>query len=75
VHLLRFEYPSFEEASPNVHDRIDEAYGAKLAVLVFNGDVYKPVIWTRATGTSVTLSSRSTSQRVSGVNWCPSSRR
>lgn len=29
--------------------------GAQLAMLVFNGDVYDPVLWTRATGKSVTL--------------------
>ncbi len=29
--------------------------GATLAMLVFNGDVYEPVLWTRATGKSVTL--------------------
>jgi dipeptidyl aminopeptidase/acylaminoacyl peptidase len=29
--------------------------GARLAMLVYNGDVYEPVIWTRATGKSVTL--------------------
>jgi dipeptidyl aminopeptidase/acylaminoacyl peptidase len=29
--------------------------GARLAMLVFNGDVYEPVVWTKATGKAVTL--------------------
>ncbi len=29
--------------------------GARLALLVFNGDVYEPVVWTPATGKAVTL--------------------
>ncbi len=29
--------------------------GARLAMLVFNGDVYEPVLWTRATNKAVTL--------------------
>ena len=29
--------------------------GARLALLVFNGDVYEPMIWTRATNKTVTL--------------------
>lgn len=29
--------------------------GARLALLVFNGDVYEPVIWTKATNKAVTL--------------------
>lgn len=29
--------------------------GARLAMLVFNGDVYEPVIWTRATNKAITL--------------------
>lgn len=29
--------------------------GTRLAMLVFNGDVYEPVIWTKATNKSVTL--------------------
>ena len=29
--------------------------GARLAMLVFNGDVYEPVIWTKATNKAVTL--------------------
>ena len=31
------------------------ADGARLAMLVFNGDVYEPVVWTKATNRSVTL--------------------
>ena len=31
------------------------ADGARLAMLVFNGDVYEPVVWTKATNKAVTL--------------------
>ncbi|MBL0170503.1 MAG: S9 family peptidase [Gemmatimonadaceae bacterium] len=48
--------------------------GARLAMLVFNGDVYEPVIWTKATSKSVTLklSAGKYVAENSDVRWTPS---
>lgn len=51
--------------------------GAQLAMLVFNGDVYEPVLWTRATGKSVTLklpAGKYVSEN-SDVRWTPDNKR
>lgn len=50
---------------------------AKLAMLVFNGDVYEPVIWTKATNKAVTLK-MPTGKYVaenSDVRWSPDGKR
>lgn len=51
--------------------------GARLAMLVFNGDVYEPVVWTKATNKAVTLK-LPTGKYVaenSDVRWSPDGKR
>lgn len=51
--------------------------GARLAMLVFNGDVYEPVIWTKATNKSVTLKVPTGKYvaETSDIRWTPDGKR
>lgn len=51
--------------------------GARLAMLVFNGDVYEPAVWTRATNKTVTLKVPAGKYvaETSDIRWTPDGRK
>lgn len=51
--------------------------GSRLAMLVFNGDVYEPVVWTRATNKAVTLKLPAGKYvaETSDIRWTPDGKR